>query len=115
MGEVRIARRIPFVAVDTVEDAVQRVGAPPHDVLEAMTEGGREDLPRIGRAHGEDRAGVQDAALEVVHAAEALQLIGSEQVRRKPGEIQRAARVQALVLQVVNRQHGARRAERSLA
>ena len=94
---------------------MQRVGSPPHDVLEALTEGGRQDLPRIGRAHGEDRAGVEDAALEVVHAAEALQLIGPEQVLREPREIQRAARVQALVLQVVDRQHGARRAERPLA
>jgi hypothetical protein len=63
---VFVVCRIPFVAVDPVEDSAQVVRPATDDIVEAVTEGRGEDLVRVGRADGDDLGGVQDAAFEEV-------------------------------------------------
>ena len=75
LREMLVGGRIPFVAVDAVQDAAERAGASAHDFVEAVAEGRREDLLRVGRADGDDLVGMQDAAFEEVDSAQAFELL----------------------------------------
>ena len=68
-GKAGVGGRIPDRGVDAVEDADQRVAAGLELVLDAHAFGLGQDLPGVGRAHGDHRVGQPDAAHQRVAAA----------------------------------------------
>ena len=66
--QVLVARRIPLLVVDAVEDAVHRAAARGQRLLHPHAVARRGDLARVRRAHRGHRVGMQDAVLERVDA-----------------------------------------------
>ncbi len=74
-GQERIARRIPFVGVDAVQNADQVRGAGAQDAVEPEAERRRLNLLGVAPADGRDRPRVVDAALQEADAAVELEAI----------------------------------------
>src|SRR5690606_10864726 len=63
-SQVRIARRIPHLHVDAIQDARKPVGAMTQQPVESASERGRLDLARVGRAHRIYAVGIDEPALD---------------------------------------------------
>ncbi len=63
-GDVGVGGWIPLVVVNAVQDAEEVAAALPQDAFQPIAELGRLDLLGILAAHGRDRVGVYDAALQ---------------------------------------------------
>ena len=108
-GDGRIGGRVPDRAVDPVEDAVQHARPRPQQAVKAAALLGREDLAGVGGAHGGDRIGKRQPALDERKLAVKLQRPRVEQRRRQAEFGQRAGIEQALVGEVVDREDPAHR------
>jgi len=106
----RIGCRVPFAVVDAVQDPAQVARAPAQHALQAEPElPARLDLARVRGAHGGHHVGEQDADLHEVHAAVVFErAVREERGARKAGEPEHPRVDDALVAQVVDREHGGR-------
>ena len=79
-----VGRGIPLGDVDAVRDAVQHAAARGEQPVHAEAERLVLDLARVARAHGRDRVGVLQSALEERQAAPELDAVDREGRGRQP-------------------------------
>ena len=103
---------VPDRVVDAVGDADQRLRSFAQDAIEASAALRSLDLARVGRAHGRDAVGRDDALLQQVDPAVELDPVDPERVPAETDRGQVALGEDALVGDVVDREDGARRGER---
>ena len=110
--DVRVGGRVPFIRVDTIEDAPQVAGAVSQDAVEALPVGRRLNLLRVRRA--DRREGVREHDPRLHERKGAVQLEGPhriEQVLRQASLQDGERRATPLVPDVVDRKHRGRAVE----
>ena len=107
--EVRVVSRVPFGVIDTVKHAGQRTTSRLENPLEAAAVFLRQQFAGVARAHGGDKVGEHDAALQEADAAIKLKLPPVEKRFRQPGQLKLIGGKTALISGVVNGENFANR------
>ena len=104
MFQIRVVGSIPFLVINTVQDAHQRAVALAQQAIETAAHFFGRDFARIPRADGRDDVGVNNPRLQTAHLAVELHAARSEIV---PGQVSQrvlGGRKKPLVSQVMDRQ-----------
>src|SRR5205814_9659974 len=93
LWDVGIARRIPLIVIDSVQNPDHIIGAVPQDAVESEPEFRRLNFARIARADGRNHAAEHQSAFEITDSPPVLERVDAHQIppqakSREPARIE---------------------------